>query len=67
MPGLRTVPSRISMAREIVGSRFFYAAGPAGTVSRCGNNASLISQVAEFQKQDGLWSWRSSAPRLAPR
>jgi len=51
----RTTPSRISIAREIVGLAL-QAAGPARSVAMCGNNASLISHVAEFHRYDGLWS-----------
>ena len=33
-----------------------HAPGPASTIGRNGINASLFSQVAEFQRYDGLWS-----------
>ena len=33
-----------------------HAVGPLMTVRRYGSSASLISQVAEFQRWDGLWS-----------
>ena len=32
------------------------ASGPASTGRRNGSSASLFSQVAEFQRYDGLWS-----------
>lgn len=32
------------------------AAGPLSTLRRYGRSASLISQVAEFHRCDGLWS-----------
>jgi hypothetical protein len=47
--GLRITPSRISIARRMVWSRF-QAPGPSITVRRCGISASLISQVAEFHR-----------------
>ena len=43
------------MARAIVGSAS-HAPGPPSTVGRNGSRASLISQVAEFHRCDGLWS-----------
>ena len=54
-PGSGSRPSRISMARlmRLVGVP---RAGPASTGRRNGSSASLISQVAEFQRYDGLWS-----------
>ena len=55
MRGLRMTPSRISMARWIV-SFASHAGGPVSTGRRCGSRASLISQVAEFHRYDGLWS-----------
>src|SRR4029077_8596241 len=55
MAGLTTCPSRISIARWIVSSSS-HASGPASTVPTNGSNASLITQVAEFQRYDGLWS-----------
>ena len=48
-------PSWISIARLIVSSGA-QASGPAITVPRNGSSASLISQLAEFHRYDGLWS-----------
>jgi hypothetical protein len=53
--GFLIVPSLMSIARRIVSSAS-HAAGPASTVARYGNSASLISQVAESHRYDGLWS-----------
>lgn len=50
-----TTPSWISIARLRVGS-CAQAAGPDRTVRRNGRIASLISQVAEFHRCEGLWS-----------
>ena len=52
---MQTRPSRISIARLSVSLRS-HAAGPPSTVSTNGSRASLFSQVAEFQRYDGLWS-----------
>ena len=49
MAGFWMTPSRISMARRMVGSAS-QAARPAMTVRRNGSSASLISQVAEFHR-----------------
>ena len=50
-----TCPSLISVALVMVSSAS-HASGPASTIGRYGNRASLFSQVAEFQRYDGLWS-----------
>ena len=47
--GLRTTPSRISIARRMV-SFAVQAPGPVITVSRNGSSASLISQLDEFHR-----------------
>ena len=49
------MPSRISIARRIVSSAS-HAAGPAITIGRYSSSASLFSHVAEFHRNDGLWS-----------
>ena len=55
MAGFWITPSRISMALRMVSSAS-QASLPAITVRRKGRSASLISQVAEFQRYEGLWS-----------
>ncbi len=47
--GLRTTPSRISIANAMLGSSS-HACGPAMTGRRNGMSASLIPQVAEFHR-----------------
>ena len=53
--GFCTTPSRISIARRIVGS-VSQPSAPAITAGRNGIRASLISHVAEFHRYEGLWS-----------
>ena len=55
MLGLTTRPSRISMAWLSVSSAS-HEADPSRTGRRKGMRALLLSQVAEFQRYDGLWS-----------
>ena len=55
MLGLTTWPSRISIAWLSVSSAS-HAAAPSRTGRMNGISALLLSQVAEFQRYDGLWS-----------
>ena len=55
MRGFWITPSRISIARSIV-SLAPHAAGPDMTIGRYSSSASLFSHVAEFHRNDGLWS-----------
>src|SRR2546429_8651107 len=55
MRGFWMTPSLISMARRRV-SLASHALGPPSMGRRYGSSASLISQVAESQRYDGLWS-----------